>query len=86
MQRVIAAIAPNDSVERFGALGVTVIKGEARFVSRSTVMVGDQAIKARRFVIATGSRPAAPPIPGLDDLPFLTNETRLRADASCRSG
>lgn len=75
VQRVIAAIAPNDSVERFGALGVTVIKGEARFVSRSTVMVGDQAIKARRFVIATGSRPSAPPIPGLDALPYLTNES-----------
>ena len=75
VQRVIAAIAPNDSVERFGALGVTVIKGEARFVSRSTVMVGDQAIRARRFVIATGSRPSAPPIPGLDALPYLTNES-----------
>lgn len=75
VQRVIAAIAPNDSVERFGALGVTVIKGEARFVSRSTVMVGDQPIMARRFVIATGSRPSAPPIPGLDALPYLTNES-----------
>lgn len=75
VQRVIAAIAPNDSVERFGALGVTVIKGEARFISRSTVMVGEQVIKARRFIIATGSRPAAPAIPGLETLPFLTNET-----------
>ncbi len=72
---VIAAIAPNDSVERFGALGVTVIKGEARFVNRGTVMVGEQAIKARRFVVATGSRPAAPPIAGLDTTPFLTNES-----------
>jgi pyruvate/2-oxoglutarate dehydrogenase complex dihydrolipoamide dehydrogenase (E3) component len=75
VQRVIAAIAPNDSVERFGALGVTVIKGEARFASRSTVVVGEQTIKARRFVIATGSRPSAPPIPGLPDVPFLTNES-----------
>lgn len=75
VQRVIAAIAPNDSIERFRALGVTVIKGEARFVSRSTVMVGEQAIKARRFVIATGSRPAAPPIEGLDSVPYLTNES-----------
>lgn len=75
VQRVIAAIAPNDSAERFGALGVNVIKGEARFVSRSTVMVGEQAIKARRFVIATGSRPAAPPIPGLDAMSYLTNES-----------
>ncbi|AMJ63962.1 dihydrolipoamide dehydrogenase [Bosea sp. PAMC 26642] len=75
VHRVIAAIAPNDSVERFTALGVNVIKGEARFVSRSTLMVGDQAIRPRRIVIATGSRPAAPPIPGLDQLPFLTNES-----------
>lgn len=73
--RVIAAIAPNDSAERFGALGVTVIKGEARFSSRGAVTVGAQVVKARRFVIATGSRPAAPPIPGLADLPFLTNES-----------
>lgn len=72
---VIAAIAPNDSVERFTALGAAVIKGEARFRDRNTVLVGDKAIKARRFVIATGSRPAAPPIPGLEDVPFLTNET-----------
>lgn len=75
VQRVIGAIAPNDSVERFGALGVTVIKGEARFASRSTVVVGEQVIKARRFVIATGSRPSAPPIPGLADVPYLTNES-----------
>ncbi|MBX9909422.1 MAG: FAD-dependent oxidoreductase [Beijerinckiaceae bacterium] len=75
VQRVIGAIAPNDSVERFGALGVTVINGEARFASRSTVVVGEQVIKARRFVIATGSRPSAPPIPGLSDVPYLTNES-----------
>jgi pyruvate/2-oxoglutarate dehydrogenase complex dihydrolipoamide dehydrogenase (E3) component len=75
VRRVIGAIAPNDSVERFGALGVTVIKGEARFASRSTVVVGEQTIKARRFVIATGSRPSAPPIPGLTDVAFLTNES-----------
>jgi pyruvate/2-oxoglutarate dehydrogenase complex dihydrolipoamide dehydrogenase (E3) component len=75
VQRVISAIAPNDSAERFTALGVQVLKGEARFVSRGTVMVGEQAIKARRIVIATGSRPATPPIPGLDQVPFLTNES-----------
>ncbi len=72
---VIGAIAPNDSVERFTALGVHVIKGEARFSDPRTVMVGDQAIRARRFVIATGSRPAVPPIPGLDAVPYFTNET-----------
>lgn len=72
---VIAAIAPNDSVERFTGLGVRVIKGEARFRDRETVVVGDATIRARRFVIATGSKPAVPPIPGLDRLPYLTNET-----------
>ena len=67
VQRVIAAIAPTDSAERFAGLGVQVIKGHAQFKDRRTVVVGDQyAIRARRFVIATGSTPAIPPIPGLD--------------------
>ena len=73
---VIAAIAPNDSVQRFAGLGVRVIQGQARFKDRKTVAVGDQfEIQARRFVIATGSSPAIPPIPGLADTTYLTNET-----------
>jgi pyruvate/2-oxoglutarate dehydrogenase complex dihydrolipoamide dehydrogenase (E3) component len=72
---VIAAIAPNDSVERFTGLGVRVIQAAARFVDKSTVVAGDNRIKARRFVIATGSSPAVPPIPGLDNVPYFTNET-----------
>jgi pyruvate/2-oxoglutarate dehydrogenase complex dihydrolipoamide dehydrogenase (E3) component len=72
---VIAAIAPNDSVERFTALGVQVIQAEGRFVGPRAVEAGGKRIEARRFVIATGSRPAAPPIPGLDTVPYLTNET-----------
>ncbi len=76
VQRVIASIAPTDSAERFTGLGVRVIKGHAQFKDRRTVAVGDQyTIRARRFVIATGSTPAVPPIPGLDGGPFLTNET-----------
>jgi pyruvate/2-oxoglutarate dehydrogenase complex dihydrolipoamide dehydrogenase (E3) component len=71
---VIAAIAPNDSAARFTGLGVRVIKGAARFKDRATILVGDVEIKARRFVIAAGSSPAIPPIPGLADTPFLTNE------------
>ena len=63
---VIAAIAPNDSAERFTGLGVRVIKGAARFKDADTVVVNEIEIKARRFVIATGSSPSAPPIPGLD--------------------
>ncbi len=72
---VIEAIAPNDSVERFTALGVTVIEAEARFKNRRTVVAGDAEIRARRFVIATGSSPLVPPIPGLEGVPYLTNET-----------
>ena len=72
---VIAAIAPHDSVERFEALGVMVIQEHGRFTGPRTVAAGDHEIKARRFVIATGSRPAEPPIPGLEDVPYLTNET-----------
>jgi pyruvate/2-oxoglutarate dehydrogenase complex dihydrolipoamide dehydrogenase (E3) component len=75
VQRVIAAIAPNDSVERFTGLGVQVIKGEAKFQDRRTIAVGDRQIRARRFVIATGSAPSVPPIPGLDSGPYFTNET-----------
>ena len=72
---VIAAIAPNDSAERYAAMGVRVIRAEARFTDDRTVVAGDTTIQARRFVLATGSRPAAPPIPGLDGVPYLTNDT-----------
>lgn len=72
---VIAAIAPNDSVERFQALGVHVVSAEARFRDRRTVIAGDFEIRARRFVVATGSSPLVPPIPGLDEVGYLTNET-----------
>jgi pyruvate/2-oxoglutarate dehydrogenase complex dihydrolipoamide dehydrogenase (E3) component len=72
---VIAAIAPMDSVERFEGLGVRVIAASARFTGPRTVAAGGHQIEARRIVIATGSSPALPPIPGLGDVPFLTNET-----------
>jgi pyruvate/2-oxoglutarate dehydrogenase complex dihydrolipoamide dehydrogenase (E3) component len=73
---VIAAIAPNDSIERFTGLRVRVIKGTARFTDQETVRVGDgTAIKARRFVIATGSVPSLPAIEGLSSAPYLTSET-----------
>ncbi|MFA5951266.1 MAG: FAD-dependent oxidoreductase [Hyphomicrobium sp.] len=75
VKSIIAAIAPNDSVERFTGLGVRVILGAARFIDRRTVAAGDYQIKARRFVIATGSSPVVPPIPGLDQAPYFTNET-----------
>ncbi len=71
----IAAIAPHDSQERFEGLGCTVIRAWAKFVSEREIEAGGQRIRPRRVVIATGSRPAVPPIPGLDTVPYLTNET-----------
>ncbi|HEY1799058.1 MAG TPA: FAD-dependent oxidoreductase [Stellaceae bacterium] len=75
IDRVIARIAPHDSVERFEGLGVTVIEAEARFADARTVEAGGRIVRPRRFVIATGSTPAIPPIPGLDRVPYFTNET-----------
>jgi pyruvate/2-oxoglutarate dehydrogenase complex dihydrolipoamide dehydrogenase (E3) component len=77
---VIAAIAPNDSVERFTGLGVRVIRESASFVSPVELAAGDLRIRARYFVVATGSMPAVPPIPGLDGVPYLTNETIFDLD------
>ncbi len=72
---VIAEIAPVDSQERFEGLGCTVIRAFARFTSPREVEAGGQVIRARRFVIATGSRPFVPQIMGVETTPFLTNET-----------
>ncbi len=72
---VIAGIAPNDSVERFEGLGVDVILGDGRFTGPDRFEVNGRTLTARTFVIATGSRPGVPPIPGLDKVPYLTNET-----------
>ncbi len=72
---VIATIAPVDSQERFEGFGVRVIREYGRFVSADEVEAGGHRIKARRVVIATGSAPLVPPIPGLERVPFLTNET-----------
>lgn len=75
VQSVIKAIAPHDSEDRFTQLGCTVIREHARFLDRQTVEAAGQRIRARRIVIATGSRPHIPPIPGLDQVPYLTTET-----------
>jgi pyruvate/2-oxoglutarate dehydrogenase complex dihydrolipoamide dehydrogenase (E3) component len=86
---VIAAIAPNDSIERFTGLGVRVIQGSARFTGPREIEVNDIRVEARRFVVATGSSAAAPPIPGLGaghgesqsgGVPYLTNETIFDLD------
>ena len=70
----IAAIAPNDSVERFEGFGVKVIQDAGRFSGPQEVTAGDTVVKARRFVIATGSSAFVPPIEGLDSIPYKTNE------------
>lgn len=75
VQDVIASIAPNDSVERFTGLGVRVIQAAAKFVNATTVEAGQYTITARRFVIATGSSASIPPVPGLNGVPYFTNET-----------
>ena len=75
VQTVITEIAPADSVARFTGLGVRVIEAHARFVGPREVAAGDAVIRARRFVLATGSAPLVPAIDGLDGLAYLTNET-----------
>ena len=72
---VVAAIAPNDSEERFRDLGATVLRGEARFAGADSLEVDGARLSARRIVIAAGSRPAIPPVNGLERLAPLTNET-----------
>jgi pyruvate/2-oxoglutarate dehydrogenase complex dihydrolipoamide dehydrogenase (E3) component len=72
---VIETIAPIDSQERFEGLGVTVIRESARFVDARTVAGDSVSVRARKIILAAGSRAAAPPIPGLSETPYLTNET-----------
>ena len=72
---VIAGIAPHDSIERFTSLGVTVIPEEARFQSDKEVVSDNHIVRARYFVVATGSHAFVPPITGLADVPYWTNET-----------
>lgn len=75
VQGVIDEIAPMDSVERYTGLGVRVVQAEARFTGARSVEGGGVRVEAKFVVIATGSTPAVPPIPGLDGVAFLTNET-----------
>ncbi len=72
---VIDTIAPADSIERFERLGATVLRGEARFVAPDALAIEGRRIRARRIVLAGGSRPAIPDIPGLRETGFLTHET-----------
>lgn len=74
-KKLTAAQAAEVSSERLSALGVNVLQGEARFISADSVAVGDRTVTAKRFVIATGARPALPPIPGLADISCLTPQS-----------
>lgn len=74
IREVIAVIQRHDSVERFRALGVETVFGRARFTDSRQVEADGRKISARQWVIASGSSPSAPPIPGLDQTPHLTNK------------
>lgn len=80
IQGVIDHIAPVDSQERFEGLGCIVIREQARFKDERTVESDTSEVRAKRIIIATGSRASAPPIPGLDKTPYLTNETIFSMD------
>jgi pyruvate/2-oxoglutarate dehydrogenase complex dihydrolipoamide dehydrogenase (E3) component len=82
---VIKHIEPNDSPERFRALGVEVVQGEATFTNEDTVEVNRRGIKARKFVIATGSKPVIPGLEGLADIDYFTNETIFSTNETIES-
>jgi pyruvate/2-oxoglutarate dehydrogenase complex dihydrolipoamide dehydrogenase (E3) component len=75
MRRVRAGIAPHDSAERFRGMGVDVFLGEGRFTGADRLEVGGAVLRFRRAVVASGGRPAVPPIPGLEASGYLTSET-----------
>jgi pyruvate/2-oxoglutarate dehydrogenase complex dihydrolipoamide dehydrogenase (E3) component len=75
MRRLRARISPNDSVARFSELGVDVYLGQGRFVDDRTIVVGDRRLEFARAVVTTGARAALPPIPGLAEAGYHTNET-----------
>jgi len=80
MRRIRAEIAEADGAERFRGLGIDVYLGEARFDSNRSVAVGDVRLRFRRAIVATGARPVVPPIPGLGEIDYLTNETVFDLD------
>ncbi|GAB6043943.1 FAD-dependent oxidoreductase [Endothiovibrio diazotrophicus] len=75
VQRVVGQVAPHDSVERYTGLGVEVIQGEAVIRSPWEVAVGERILTTRAIVVATGARPAVPPLPGLEGSGYLTSDT-----------
>jgi pyruvate/2-oxoglutarate dehydrogenase complex dihydrolipoamide dehydrogenase (E3) component len=81
VKAAIETIAPVDSQERFEGMGVTVFRGRGKLIDDRTVEVNGQHLKAKRIVIATGSRPRIPDVAGLADVPYLTNESLFDLDA-----
>lgn len=75
MRQLRADISPHDSAKRFRELGVDVFLGQGKFIGSDAIEVAGQTLRFAKGVIATGARAAAPPIPGLKDVPYLTNET-----------
>ena len=75
ISNVIDKIAPHDSKERFEKLGVSVIKEKAKFAGRRQIISNSVRVNFKYAVIATGTEPVVPEIPGLRDLPYFTNET-----------
>ncbi len=80
VRAAITRIARHDSRERFESLGVEVIAGQARFLDRRQIAVGDRILTPRRIVLAVGARPVTPPIPGLAETPYHTHETIFTLD------
>ncbi|HEY7241589.1 MAG TPA: FAD-dependent oxidoreductase [Burkholderiales bacterium] len=74
VQRVVRAVEPHDSVERYESLGVECIRGEARITSPWTVEVDGRVLTTRSIVIAAGARPIVPPIPGIEAAIVLTSD------------
>lgn len=75
VQQTIARGAPEVSAEQLAALGAVVIRDRAAFMDKHTIKAGERIIRARGFIVATGSRPTIPDVPGVDDVPFHTPET-----------
>jgi pyruvate/2-oxoglutarate dehydrogenase complex dihydrolipoamide dehydrogenase (E3) component len=75
MRRLRAEISPNDSAARFRDLGIDVFLGDGRFTGSDSIEVAENTLRFKKAVIATGGRAQAPPIPGLDEVDYLTNET-----------
>jgi pyruvate/2-oxoglutarate dehydrogenase complex dihydrolipoamide dehydrogenase (E3) component len=86
VRAVRARVQPHDDPERFRRLGVEVLEGTpARFLSPNRVQAGDRVLEGRTIVIATGSRPAIPPVEGLAETGFYTHETAFEEEALPRS-